>query len=440
MGAITILPALFTAIATVTVGFREALVYVGLPALVLLPNYYTWSLPGLPDARFRNYLLLVLGIALVASRDRSLYRFHPVDLVPLAFLLTTAMSQGQAESLGAMRHQVASGAMLLIAPWVLGRAAANHSGLLCGIVRCLLLCGAFIGLVAPFEARFGRNPFDFLRGIWGHDVPWDGALYRLGLRRTAGPLAHPICLGFFYTMIIPAGYWLVRVRMINRAFGISCLALCALGLFLTISRGPIISMMLVIVLLWLTALAHRPHYRSAALVLLVVATVGCGAALFAYASIGRQEAASPAQESAAYRLDMIENYMPLLSERPWLGFGKDLIPVVDGQKSIDNQFLLVALQHGVPAGILSLLVVLFPTLMLMQGLRREGGPEALRSGARVLIAILLAAVITQLTVFSGPQTTQILLIFAGAAATVSTRIGSGAYTDRQRFLQMGGQP
>jgi O-antigen ligase len=279
-------------------------------------------------------------------------------------------------------------------------------------------------MLAPIEARLGTNPFDFLRNSWPGHIPWEGALYRLGIRRTAGPLAHPICLGFFYTMIIPAGLWLVHSKAISKKAGYTCLALCCLGLLLTVSRGPLLSMGVIILVMGIMAFSRWPQFRALSLVLSILATIGVASLLIAYASIDRDDAKNAAQESAAYRMELVDNYMPLLKERPWLGYGKDLVPVVDNQKSIDNQFLLMALQHGVGASLLNLMLLVAPMLMLLGALWKPNGKWELRAAGKMLITLLLAAAVTQLTVFSGPQTTQILLLFAGAAVTLAVRIRS----------------
>ena len=105
--------------------------------------------------------------------------------------------------------------MGVIAPYLIAKITARHNGWLCGHLTVVCMLGAFIGIVAPYEARLGTDPFDFWRRLWPGGVPWDGALYRFGLRRVAGPFAHPIAQGFFFSMIIPCVWWLMDRELLR---------------------------------------------------------------------------------------------------------------------------------------------------------------------------------------------------------------------------------
>ncbi|MEM7311361.1 MAG: O-antigen ligase family protein, partial [Planctomycetota bacterium] len=272
----------------------------------------------------------------------------------------------------------------------------------------------FVGAASVYEARMGANPFDFWRSRWAGPVPWDGALYRAGIRRVAGPFAHPICHGFFFSMAVPIGCWLVKDKLAaGRVSKLCVVGALILGLLASVSRGP---MMGLAIALLITLFGWS---RNRTLFLVVGGLAGLFAlalaypAVQSYLTVDRGEAVTATQETAAYRNEMLQNYLEVVRERPWLGFGKDEIPIVKGQKSIDNQYLFLALTHGLPAAVVFLGLMVVPIVAALCQLlqRRRSTPiERLRW---VLTGVLAGAVFTQVTVFSGTQTTQVLLLLEG---------------------------
>lgn len=422
MGSITLIPALAAAAVARVRGFRRAWVFVALPALVLLPNYYVFDLRGLPEATFHNYLLVVVGAALLLGKDQALYRFQRIDLIPLAFAVWLGVSEALTHGFQEARNLFALQAMLVCVPWALGRALAKHESLLIASLVMLGLLGGFIGLLSPYEARLGRNPFDLLRGVWPNWVPWDGALYRGGLRRVAGPFAHPICLGFFYTMILPLVVWLGRARLVPAPAFWFMFGGSSLGLLLTLSRGPIASAALAIALMLLLWTEARRSLFGSALLLMVPLALVLAPSFASYVSVGRSQAGSATQETAAYRKEMIDNYLPVVEESPWIGHGKQGFPIVEGQTSIDNQFLLLALEHGSPATLLFTLLLVVPVGLLLAPLGRRPAQDIWGRLGWALVATLIGALATQTTVFSGPQSAQVMVLLAGLAAGFSARL------------------
>ena len=220
-------------------GARQALVKVTIPALLLLPAYYGWKLPGVPELTFHNYLLLATAAALLIGRDRARLHVHPLDVLPLLYVVLTVHSEAVNKDLHEARNLFASQLMLVVAPWVIGRVVAQRNGWLVGVIAALVIVGAAVGWASPFEARMGSNPFDrWLRSRWPNHVPWDGALYRAGIRRVAGPFAHPICHGFFFSMSIPLLLWMRDRRLgPGRLPGLALLLGHVLGLLTSVSRG-----------------------------------------------------------------------------------------------------------------------------------------------------------------------------------------------------------
>ena len=121
---------------------------------------------------------------------------------------------------------------------------------------------------------------------------------------------------------------------------------------------------------------------------------------------------------------MLENYMELVEERPWCGFGRNLVPVVKGQDSIDNQYLFLALTHGVPAAILYLLALVAPAVALCTRLPRFAHDHRLARLGWAIGASLLAVAIVQVSVYAGTQTEQVMFLLQGIAAGLFVRLGT----------------
>ena len=272
----------------------------------------------------------------------------------------------------------------------------------------------------------GRNPFDFLRPWWPDPSPWSGALYRFGLRRTAGPFAHPICQGFFYSMILPPGVWLWDRKLKARRLSMALpLVGCLFGLVLAGSRGPWIGTFLALSILgvgWLRSRVQVAIVGAFGAVLVAILTMD---AAIAYVSVSRGEATTKTRETAAYRNEMLQNYVDVVKEKPWTGFGKNAIPVVKGQKSIDNQYLFLSLMHGLPSAIVFALLMILPALALLLQLANLPHSDPLGRLGWAFVGLLAGALVTQCTVFAGTQTTPILHLFEGMAIGLASRLRHG---------------
>lgn len=423
MQPIVVLPFLAVLVMLARRGFREALVFTALPALLLLPNYYIWKLPGIPQFNFHNYMFLALGAALLLGREKSLYRVHALDAIVLFHVAWMTISEFETKGFADAQNLFVLRTMSITLPYVIGRAVGSHNGLLVGTLMMLALVGAGIGWASPYEARMGRNPFDFWRDIWPTSVPWDGVLYRSGLRRVSGPFAQPICQGFYFSMMIPFIWWLNDQRLIaDRRIQWFAMGGSIVGLALSLSRGPIMGAVMSVGIIWLGWQKARLAVFTAAILIGGFGTAMIIEDAIAYVSVTRGEARTPEQETAAYRNEMLDNYLEVVDEKPTYGFGKDNFPVVKGQKSIDNQYLFLSLSHGLPAAISFLLMMLVPALWLIPKLLRLPPGDPLGRLGWVGASVQLGAIVTQVTVFSGPQTVEVLLLLLGITVEIGRRI------------------
>ncbi|MFT7617591.1 MAG: O-antigen ligase [Planctomycetota bacterium] len=420
---IVLLPPLLVMVVALLKSQRHSLVFVAIPCLLFLPSYYTHKFPGIPVATFHNYLFIVLFAFILLGKDRRLFDLRGTDLILGIFTFLCVYSEYENKGFVEGRNLLAVKLMGVLVPYYIGKMLAKDNCYLIGTLTTIIALGAVIGFVSPIEARLGTNPFDFWRSYWPASVPWDGALYRFGLRRVAGPFAHPICQGFFFSLAIPISIWLCNMK---RPTGLARRRIIVLGLIVGLllcgSRGPWLGTIIAVtfpVFLWRKS---RVVLVLAAALFMLILPALIWEDLSSYVSIDRGQATSESQETAAYRWEMLENYLEVVDERPWIGFGKDQIPIVKGLKSIDNQYLFVALMHGLPAAIAFLACILIPAIQILWGSLRRSSADPLARFGIVLAGCLLGAIFTQSTVFAGTQTEQVLFLLVGISTTIRTRL------------------
>jgi O-antigen ligase len=107
-----------------------------------------------------------------------------------------------------------------------------------------------------------------------------------------------------------------------------------------------------------------------------------------YASVGRANAADDNQETAAYRYELVAEYMDVAKEHLWFGWGLMKWPEVPGFESIDNHFLLTYLNHGVI--VVSLLLGII--FVMMGRLIHHGMTQPLSEPIGSSLAFTLAAI------------------------------------------------
>lgn len=425
-----LIPTIAAAVVARLRGFRAALVFVALPSLLFFPMHYELQLPGLPDAGFANYTMIAVLVALFAGRDKVLLRFGSLDLIVLAYALLVIITEYANKNFDEARNMTARVAAGAVAPYIFGRTAAQRDGLRLALLGMIVIAAVVIGVLAPYEARMGTDPFDWMRGRWPGGNDFTRTLYRNGMRRVEGPFSQPICQGLFFAMVLPVALW-VRARIGERRKVIVIPAAFAMlaGLVLTQSRGPMLGAAAMTISLFAAWSPRR------AAIFTVVAVVGGLALIGSWKTISdswfitRAEARTEEEHSAAYRFEMLDNYLEYVAERPLGGFGRNQIPVVRGQDSIDNQYLFLSLTHGVPAAAVYLLGLLLPAAAAIRAALCRAAADMEARLAFALGIVLIGTAVVQISVYAGTQTEPLLFLFEGLAVGGAQRMRAGSAVD-----------
>jgi O-antigen ligase len=274
--------------------------------------------------------------------------------------------------------------------------------------------------------------YDFLTGTSGwqkaanhvFSSPYESwpAQVRWGFGRIAGPYGHAILAGMVFLMGLVYCFWL---RNADRSWGARrlihglpftvrglILAALAAGLLMTQSRGPWLGMGLALVFALLTR--FFPVKKAAAVFLGFCVLFAAAGFYFAnqYTEKAMRQADTEEQRNAIYRRQLLTNYAPIVMERRAFGWGATTFPAVNGQRSIDNEFLMLAVTEGLAGLGVFLAIVAGCAAKLVRLISRPMEPED-RSLAFAHLAVLIGLVTTLTTVYLGEQMVMLFFLFTG---------------------------
>jgi hypothetical protein len=456
---------------------RSALLNVYLPVLLLLPQYYFLRLPHLPPLSFADAAMLPLGLAMLLTEMRR-WKFSWMDFWVLMFAVSTGLSQGlstqlangewmdlfsaQAAASQGLGTNLADGALMFISrvltavlPYMAGKLLIEQYGAAGDRMRRKLVSRvvtllAAVSLVSVYDFVTGGN----LWQLAGHRLfptqnPGWPLQTRWGFGRIAGPYGHAILAGMMFLMGLIYCFWL---RNADRGWGARrvidgvpvtvrglTLTAVAAGLLMTQSRGPWAGFGLAL----LFALLTRMLSVGKAVATFLVLTAGLSVAAYyfgnRYTDKAITQASNVEQQDAIYRRDLLTNYIPIVKERKAFGWGVITYPKVDGQVSIDNEYLLLAVTQGLVGLGVFMAIASGSAVRLV---RMVGRP--LRQEDKLLVfahlAVLIGLLTTLTTVYMGEQVVPMFFLFAGWVQGMNpARASAGAanlFAPRQEFRRV----
>jgi hypothetical protein len=311
-----------------------------------------------------------------------------------------------------------------ICPYFLAKSAVFPGGLQDRFLRNFVLCVGVVIATCLYESRFG---FSLYRRVFDPFFPGQGdgwvTTFRYGLARASGAYGHAILAGVIFMFALRLQCWLSASGRWDHSKIFGALpkgrfltGWSFLGLALSLVRGPQIGCFIA----WVVSLIARgrnPKFR-AQVAIMVVLLVGVPTAISAYryASVGRANAKDSNQETAAYRMELLDKYTDIALQHAWLGWGLTKWPKLESMPSIDNYFLLLALMHGVLAsGLLAGTILIFSFRLYRDGMRaapmRPGGSSL----SFCLFGLFLGHAFAIATVYMGEQVFPVFLMICGFA-------------------------
>jgi O-Antigen ligase len=464
LALIILLPALLCWAVLAMGTARKALLYVFLPVLLLLPQYYVLRVRHLPPITFADAAIAPLALAVLATELRR-WRLAWMDL----FVFLLAVAAGLSEALSAelangdwvnvfstssaaslrLGINIANGGLMfvnalltIVLPYMIGKTLLEQRDgdgvpMRSKVIRGMVSLLAIVALISVHDfVRGGVNIWQKLAGplkpyqdeIWEPQVRW-------GFGRIAGPYGHAILAGMIFLMGIIYCLWLRRAdpqwgaRRLIAGLPMTprglILAALGAGLLMTQSRGPLIGVLLALVF---AGLARILPAGKAALAFLVFLTF-FGAAAYSigkhYTNTDLNSATTEEQRNAVYRRELLRSYTPIIEERPAFGWGITDYPAMNGQQSIDNEYLLLVVTEGF-FGLAVFLVVVGATAMrLLQFMTRP-----LEYEDRLLVfahlSVLIGLMTTVTTVYMGEQIVVLFFMFIGWVQGLNPQLETAA--------------
>lgn len=427
MDKLIFVPMIISAGLLMTRDTRDVFILVFLPALTLLPTYFDTKLfAGIPEMTFWTAALIPILIAWML-RNFEGYRFHWMDLVILLYVTTIFYSQWTNSHYKEAQKILYNNMMAIFFPYILVRAFGEDRQTVIRMIRMMTLLGAFIAIFNIIEFRLFTSYFDeILRRIWPRHVMWDTGMVmsRWGFKRAFGPFSHPIVAGYFFALVAPLSLWCYSQKLYyNLKIGKLVVFLNIIGIFVSISRAPILGFFLGLVIIFYGWSRNKAAIMSVLLVVSTILFLLIIPKFIEYASVTRATAETIEQRNVAYRKEMWEAYFEVVMERPYLGWGRFTIPSVRGMKSIDSEYLGVALASGLIA-LGFYLFFLFGMLVRLLRYAYAGSPDD--PWIRLtwcLVAGWVTAIFTQMTVYSGAQSVQYLFMLGGVGQVLVLTAG-----------------
>lgn len=431
-----------------TGGVEHAFLRVWIPVFLAMPTMFWVNIPGLPDPNFMQAAIIPILVVLLAKYSAKM-RMGRMEWLICAYLVVRVvadfLSRGYADAQNYAFYMLTA----LVGPFLLGRYVINSRRMDIAAARAIVLMFLIFFPMFLYELKAWVSP---IYKIFSPFFPsaYSGLSIRWGIARTAGTFEHPIlaCI-----MVVAAyrlhrwlcwagewdrpqtgfmGWWQKRSLKSRISFKTQIGIVLVVMALLTISRGPWIGGLVA----GLVVMAGNQSNRKKALwlvgIFLVVGALMGKSALDAYTTPEMGEVLSGEAKTMVYRKEMIDRYKAFLMDRMWQGWGLTKVPKIPGMESIDNAFFLMALQHGLFAPGLFMLIFIYAIVSQIKfGLKAPPGRAPI---GFTFSGIYLMCFISFLTVYMGGQTEPLLFLFLGWGESIKRR----AAEDREPAAGGGG--
>jgi hypothetical protein len=245
-------------------------------------------------------------------------------------------------------------------PYMAGKLLVERPGMRVETVRRIAVFMAVASVIAMPEFLLKWNPYTH---FWSHFFPgqWINPSTRQGFGRVGGPYEGGETAGMVLLMGLLLALWLQHCK--TKGLGADRLLkhpriiifVLIATLFMTQSRGPWIGTIIAV------SIASIGRAKNAIRQAILVFGLGLAVGIPLY-SMGKDYVSGPTaqigseQQTAQYRKQMIDNYIPIAEWGGAFGWGNSF-PHVGGQESIDNEYLLVWLLQGY-VGLTALILIL----------------------------------------------------------------------------------
>lgn len=200
-------------------------------------------------------------------------------------------------------------------------------------------------ILAPFEFFINKNLAHIYQIFWRDNGLWY-PFVRYGFFRVRSTYSHPIHAGIIFAVTIIIAFMIYKLRVIkNKKKAILIITILLMAMIMTITRAAYVAIIPAIMMFCFALVKSKKLYTIIFTGTMIFGFIVGGVIYDSYLEVAPGEIPDEAKQSAAYRKVLTENYIKIAKEKPYFGYGPR-IPVVSGQDSIDNYYLLLALRYG----------------------------------------------------------------------------------------------
>lgn len=365
------------------------------------------------------FSIFLFPMLLGAGRLRWIW----TDFLVVALLACYLVSMAMSTTLGRTIEAMGRTTLIIVVPYLAGRYIMQD---LCRMAKLLGLLALMLGITAAFSLLESLARFNIHSVLW--DVPYSPHHEkRLGLTRAHGWTSHAIMFGLvnasFLAVILVAAK--EKIGVFGRWQWLKFLAI-GMGCFLSLSTGawgPAAIAIMLVAWDYYSPMPHKNRWPITFAVLII------GYFLLEFASgrpllrIMMMELHLTSADAWYYRWRLYERVFEVMPGHWWLGHGLDTPEAFVGfQRSIDNNFLVVLLKHGM-IGLILWIAVPVGAILYAGKVVWVGKPTRLVRISRALCFSLIGIVLTQLSValFSTPGSFYWLIIGLIVGATMMCR-------------------
>jgi hypothetical protein len=416
-------------------GLEGAFLKAWIPLYLSIPFSFSAHIPGIPLRTTMQ--AAIIPLMFVLARDyRAKIKIGPMEVLMLLYMAIRVVADFLSRGYSDAQNYAAYLITCVAGTYLLGRYVISNRRMDIATSKAFVLIFLIFFPLFLYEAKFWVSPiFKILSPLFPD--AFSGLSIRWGLARTAGTFEHPILACIMITAVYRLHRWLCwtgewsqaqsgmlgRIqrwsKIIPLPFQVQISAVLVLMALMTISRGP-----------WIGGLAGAAlvavgncRNRKRALWLLaggfLVAGVIGKMALDAYITPAEGAVLSGEAQTMVYRKEMIERYQAFLLEKVWSGWGLTTVPKIRGMESVDNAFFLMALQHGVLAPAVFIVMFLYAIFSQIRfGLKAPAGTAPL---GFTFSGVYLMCFIAFTTVYMGAQTEPLLFLLLGWGESIKNR-------------------
>ena len=401
---------------------KDAFKKVYLPILFLLPPTFYISISGFPNTNFSDAALIpvMLGCLYILFY-KSNWDFTLTTYAIFLYVVWSFFSELRASDLGLSINLLASDIITIVAPYFFGKylIEENKNKAPNFKVASWLVFLIFLSLVSfPYQLIFIENIyhriFDSLfPGLWHAAGP-----VRYGISRFNGPYVHPILaglaivIGFFFNIFVKK-YRAERKNINafvykNKAVVTWCLVLASI---LTLSRGPYLGFFFGLLVFYIIRFRNQLAVMFFLLFLFITFGFLSYSLIKIYIALGP---VSELQTSVSYRWELMWEFYPVILQEKIFGWGFLNWPSVGGYYSIDNNYIYVALKRGLVGLFIYSSIFLITTYKLFRfAITARKKAYGCSDFASILLAIMIAVIVTAATVWIDSMLSQVVFIIIG---------------------------